>query len=677
MADSNRKAQLSLIVKEIGAKEAAAEIEKLSTTTLSVQKELGKIARIDQIQKIGGEMGNLAKKTRDVGKAVEELSKKLTALGASKDEIRAATDAFSAAQTGGGRNVLARAGSELRALPSTQTGLGFGTDAVGNVLRLSGALTEVAGKSALTTLSIKALTPWIGAQTAATYAAVVPITLFVAGFIAIAVALDNLTQSTSKNVDQINTYADSQRNLSDEIVGGLTSEAAKKDLEALNERRTREAATLAKLQSAYDAADKALLETGTVVRSVARAFSGDEQALADQIKKSQEVFGSTEGEIAALTTALEDGSLAANDAAEAEKRLTEERSKAALASADTAAKELQSQQKALNATEDQNKKRLETIEEEKAVIEKQIEVLNASGVTSEEVTAKLAALNGQLGSLGKESEFIKNTALEVSRQADAEKKAKKDAEDAAKKAEQAQEQYTKAVDSATRTYKQSVEDIGTRLRQTLADNTLKLNRDLTDIATKYRRDEYDLTIKANRAERDALQDQLDDLDDMRRDALKDEQQAIQEGDFKALFLARQKGAETVQQEAAEIERDRQKRQQNAEDARADLLRAAERQRSDRVMGYDRQNMDARTAQQRELQQAVTTRQRALQVATEGLNAELKQLGNYYAARLKMDQQYQNNSLKIASGGGSQGANANSPFGAMQSTFRAMGGVIRK
>lgn len=50
--------------------------------------------------------------------------------------------------------------------------------------------------------------------------------------------------------------------------------------------------------------------------------------------------------------------------------------------------------------------------------------------------------------------------------------------------------------------------------------------------------------------------------------------------------------------------------------------------------YDQQNEATRTAQQRSLQQAILTRQRALQVATEGLDAELKQLGEYWKKRPK-------------------------------------------
>jgi hypothetical protein len=675
MAENSRKAELLLVIKEAGAKETAAEIQKLGAATKTVQGELAKISRADQIQRIGTEMGLLAKKTRDTAAAAKELSKSLASIGANKDEIAAATGAFQAAQTGG-TNRLARAGSELRALPSTQTGLGFGTDAIGNVLRLSGALTEIAGKSALTTKAIGVLTPLLGAQAAATTAAALPIAGFLIGFVAIAAALKTLTDATSQSVDRINTFAESQRTLSDKIAGGLTSEQAQKELEELNTRRKLETDTLNTLQAAYDKSTQQLKQAtiggvglGNAFDNVSKIFSQDEQALADQIEKSKKVFQETQGDYDALTASLEDGSLAANDAAQAEKQLAEERSKSALSAADSAAKELQAQQKALAATEEQNQKRLTSIEDEKDVVQKQIDVLTESGVTSEDVTAKIAALKEQLGLLGKESDFISSTALEASRAADAEKQAKKDAEDASKKAQQAQESYTKAVESANISFKQATEDSGTRLRYALIDNAEKSNRDLLALQTKYQQDESDLQLKSNRSERNAYLDQLDDLENIRDEAAKDQAKALEEGDFKALFQARQKGEEALKQEEKDEARDKVRRQLAASDAIEDLKTADQRQRDAKLGSYRYADIDARNAQTRELAQARLAQNRALAQASASMNAELGLRQQFWNATLKQAQAAINQIN--GAGASTRGANATSPFGAFQSQFKAV------
>lgn len=665
MADE-RKAKLILSIEAKGSGEATAAVKRLDESVSTLEQELKKIGRADLIQKVGAEMGLAAKKTRDFEGSVIALNKRLKDLGASKDEIAAAASAFEGARTGSGSNLIARAGQELKALPSTQTGLGFGTDAIGNVLRLSGALTEVAGKSALTTSAISLLTPALGAQTAATVAATAPIALFVAGFAAIAIALKSLTDATAQNVDRINTFAESQRTLSDKIASGLTSDEAKKELEELNTRRKLEADTLNTLQAAYDKSTAQLkaatiggVSLGNAFDNISKIVSQDEQALADQIAKSKEVYESTEGDVVALTAALEDGSLAANDAKVAEEELAKERTKNALATADAAGKELAARQKADAATGEQNEKRLQAITDESAVIQAQIDSLTASGDTSEDVTAKIASLTSQLGLLGKESEYISSTALAASKARDQEKQAAEDQRKALEEATRAQEQQAKAVKSANETYRNAVQDIGTRLKQTLEDNTTKLNRDLDSIATKYADEQYDLQIKANRAERNAYQDQLDDLRKIRKDADKDEQEALIEGDFKDLYLSRKARDEAIQEEMQTSDEERQRRAQNQQDALEDLSRTNQRQREQANLAFNQRANDAQLAQNRELQQARTTQNRAIAQAASALNAELGLRQQFWNATLKQAQA----ALGQISGAGAKasGASANSPY----------------
>lgn len=679
-ADLDKSAAAAERLGEQEAFAAAKSREAASGATL-LQQQLGQISRAEQIQKLSTDMGALAKKTGDVSGAVKQLDEQFKELGATEQEVKSGAAAFNEAQSAdseGGPNFLQRVGSGLRGLPSVQIpGTGIGTDAIGNITRLTGALGKASGATAEMGAVTTDLTPVLGA-TAAEMAGVLavagPLVVIVG---ALGLAIKAFSDSTSQQVKTINSFADAQRSLNDKIADGLTSKEAEKEAEDLKKRRDLEAGTLATLQKSYDDFEKQARETAEAnkglitflfgaqagtegVANAAKGLSADEQALYDQIQESKGKIEGYDTSTQTLTQAQEDGTLAANDAAEAEKKLAEERTKQVLSDADAAGKELAAQQKALAATEEQNQKRLTSIDDERAVIQKQVDVLTESGDTSEEVTKKLEDLNGQLGALGKESEFIKDTALEVSRQRDAEKKAQKDAEDAAKKAEQAQIQYTKAVEGAQKTYANAVQDLGTRLGQQLTDNTTKLNRDLTDIATKYRRDEFDLEIKSNRAERNAQQSQVDDLAQIREAANKDEQAAIQAGDFKALFLARQKAAEDTKAQTVTLDKNAAKRRQDYADAREDLLRNGQRQRQDRLTGYDRQNADARQAQTRDLQQAALTRNRALQIAAEGQKASLSQLANYWNQANKIQQQGMLNGIKIMQGGGTaSGPNAGS------------------
>lgn len=678
MADSERKVQLTLLIKEAGAKEVEAEIKKLGATTMTLQSELGKLSRADQLRSLGAEMGVLAKKTGDVSGAVKDLSKQLTALGATKDEVKAVAQAFNEAQNpsgGGGQggNLLQRLGAQGRNLPAVQIpGAGISTDAISNLTRLTGALGEAAGVTKLMASATALLTPILGAS-AASVAGVLavagPLVIIIGG---LGLALKALGDQAAAESKAINAIVDAQRDVAQQIAEGLGSEEAKKQLDELNAKRKAEADLLAKNQQIYNEN----IENQGALTDVLKATSGAEQALSDQIQKSKDLIEGYDTSTQALTQALDDGTLAANDAAEAEKKLAEERTKAVLSAADVAGKELAARQKALNATEEQNTKRLEAIDDEKAVIQAQIDVLAESGDTSEEVAKKIAALNGQLGSLGKESEFITKTALEVSRANDAEKKTKKDAEDAAKKAEQAQTQYTKSIESASRSFTNSIQDIGTRLRNTLTDNETKFGRDITKIATKYHQDQFDLDLKAKRAERNAALDQEADLAKIRKDAKKDEQEAQREGDFKALFLARQKNEESLQEEDAALAIASRKRELAFQDDQDDLLRNAKRERDLRSILYKEQNADTRLANTREIDQARLTRQRALQVASEALNAELGIRQQFWNATVKQAQNALNqiNGMQAASGQGST-----SGAGQFSGSFsaRAVGRIIKR
>lgn len=693
---------------------AAQQTREAASGASTLQKELGAISRTAQINQIATEMGTLARETEDTAGAVAQLDEKLKAIGADKGEIQAAAQAFEGARTApdvtGGGSRLTAIGTGLRNLPSLPIpGLNISTDQVANLIRLGGAIenTVKAAKAAAvaqqvanaaTVASETASTGAAaaeGAQTVATtgvavssgaaagglFALLAPLApiaaiavVVAAGVAAVAAVLGELNRQSQEAADGIRRRYDAQKKVDDLVAEGTTTN------EALEQRAKLEQ----EIKAATDRSNQAQAEKAATFAADAKATSDFQARLRgnnavykefDEIaKENSDNARDLQADLDALNSSLEDGAFAANDAAAAEKKLAEERSKDALQAADVAGRELASQQKALNATEQQNRDRLDAIEDEKAVIQKQIDTLNESGVTSEEVTAKLEALNTQLGSLGKESEFIKNTALEVSRANDAAKQAEKDRKDAEKKAQQAQEQYTKSIESAQKQFTQSTQDIQTKFRQTTSDNQLKFNRDITDLTTKYHRDQFDLEVKAQRAERDAAVEQAKDLQKIQKDADKNEQQAIQDGDFKALFLARQSRKEAILQEQDTLDESKQKREQDAKDARDDLLRNAQRTRQDRMLTYERQITDSRTAQTRELAQAQLARQRNLQAASEALNAELGIRQQFWNATVKQAQNALNqiNGMQAASGQGSTRTPLSEGF-----SFKAMKGVLRK
>lgn len=511
------------------------------------------------------------------------------------------------ASAGGG---LRRFGRELRNLPSTQIpGAGIGTDAIGNIIRLTGAFTDVTEKSKTAALAANLLTPALGAQTAATVAAFAPIALLVGGLVAIGVAVTALTNETSKNVDRINAFAETQRDLNKRIADGLTTEEAQAELDNLTESQQRNRETLATLQAAYDESQRQL----GVLGGAAKVFSGDEEALANQIEETNKAIRDQQSDIDALSGALANGALAANDAEEAEKSLAEQRTAALLTEAQQAGELAQLRDRVSTLTAEQIKTETDAVERRRVGIEAELAVLQASGDTSEEVAKRIAALTGQLGFLGEQANILKNATPKAST-ADAEKAAK-EAEKAANDAARAQQTYSDKVRDAGRRYRDAVADINTATRDKLDDNQRKYEDDILKGAIEFN----DEQLKEQREyERD--------LASIKRDAAREELDATRSRDFAALRDARE-------DRAAAIGERRQ------EEADANSEQQIEYQQHLAELARDRQlaNRDALIDQQRSYRDAKVDRSRALRDARQDLN-------DYHRDRNAQEQNFMRASL---------------------------------
>lgn len=247
----------------------------------------------------------------------------------------------------------------------------------------------------------------------------------------------------------------------------------------------------------------------------------------------------------------------------------------------------------------------------------------------------------------------------------------------AEQAAAAQQKYADGIKNANTALKQATADINTKLSQGLADNLEGMFRDVTDIATQYRRDTFDMDLKANQAERDALTEHYRDIDDIRDDALKSEQEALRDGDFKAAFLAKQAGADAIKQEQKETLREKSDRTRALGDERADLLRNAVQTRADRMLALERQNADTRTAAQRELQQATLTRTRALEMNAASYKAELAALGSFLQQRNNLLATANQAALANIGGRGGAGGLNNTGRSIQQQMAAAVGGIIRR
>lgn len=151
---------VKMITDKASATQSSATINKFKSdldsagkTTDLVSKKLADLSRNARVDALGTQYGKLARQIGDTDKATALLVKRLKEVGASSGEIDQATSAFARAQqtaqgggAAGGRSNLTKFGSNLKALPSVQIpGLGgVGTDAIGKITMLLGALPPIA-----------------------------------------------------------------------------------------------------------------------------------------------------------------------------------------------------------------------------------------------------------------------------------------------------------------------------------------------------------------------------------------------------------------------------------------------------------------------------------------------------------------------------------------------------
>lgn len=435
---------------------------------------------------------------------------------------------------------------------------------------------------------------------------------------------------------------------------GGTSDEAQKNLADLQAQEKGLIATRAEQAAGLDEVTKNINQMNFFQergigseRNYIQARESAKEALED----TDEALANNQAEQERYTRGMDEGALAANDAAEAERLLREERTAGVLQDAAQAGDLATLKARANDLTREQIDSELEAIEIRKAGLETELAALEASGDTSEEVSQKIDQLRESLGFLGEQSDTLKN-AQKTAKSSEAEKAAKEadqertksveaaarkqeaaaqKAQQAADEARRAQETYTQAVNNARQGYTDAVKDIGTRLKDTFIDNNQKLEDTLNEQAIKFNESELAEEAEFQR-----------DLAKIKRDAERAEKDAVRQRDFATLADVRENAADALEErdDAEEFANKQQliefKQQQEAlgrerELADREALTDAERARRDAATARDRSMRDARSAFEQRAQMEVGFQQNSLR----SWDGYFRQLGN-------MQQQLQGN-----------------------------------
>lgn len=301
------------------------------------------------------------------------------------------------------------------------------------------------------------------------------------------------------------------------------------------------------------------------------------------------------------------------------------------------------QAQARQNTADQNKDLLASINTNKQALETEIATLRQSGDTSEQTTQRIAALEAQLGELGRQAEFVTNTALPA---AEAEERRNKALEDSKKALEETTEAENKAneerakaakdyADALVSIAKQSAQEAERALKQSqqrLAELGLSEQRQAEDEIIQTQRESLEAQIAIQRQTAEQEQAHVERLQDIRKQSARDEKKLASERNFAALFDLRQRTNEQLQDaneaRQKEIESQNTALAQQAQDRQRaeqyeleDRQRAQQRAREDIQRAYQQQLADIQESERQKLAEIKSSQAAQVQQTKDALNEQ--------------------------------------------------------
>lgn len=315
-----------------------------------------------------------------------------------------------------------------------------------------------------------------------------------------------------------------------------------------------------------------------------------------------------------------------------------------------------------NGSSKQVQDRIDAIEQEKQTLRESIDTFDELGKTNEDARKQADEYRKQLDKLGDEEGKLTSQVLPLIQAREAEAKAvekqkaqagivEKLEDDKAKIVEKAEddrkaiiqkgeEERASIIDRAAKARADLEDKYGQRLveiARNAADEAAKALTDLqqkqADLRTSLGRDEekasrdaadktLDIQIKAQRAERDALQEHVARLEEIRRSDYAATQKDLLDRNFLSIYQRRLSQNEQIEQENTKFGADRGKRQQAINDEVQDAQRQAQIARRERLIAFQQQQDDANLAYQRQLVAAKQAHDKELQLAQEAHVREL-------------------------------------------------------
>lgn len=627
------------------------------TSTQAIEKlnqSFAQIGRQRAIENIANQFKGLPPQLTNTRSQLKQIADELALIGASDDEIRRVAGSLSDMGKGG------RAGGAVGT-----RGQVFGdAESAVRSLGVSGTIPDLLGsaeglvrlKESITNLpqAAKAAIEAIGAGNVGMIGGIAAATL------AIKLLADEANRVKEGARGQIDAQLEYFR-----LVSTGTTESLTKEKEAATERvkAAQAAADHAKLindqlnkdiDANLDPVSAAILRFNTAIGTGGGELKATQEAL-DEANKELEKAQAEEG---LYVRALQNGNVAKNDAAEAEAKLAAARQQLTDQLADV---QISTLLKASSLSSEAANKRLEDIRSEIQATQDFINSGTLSTEKTKELQDRITKLGQEMVTLNieilpliqareAEAAAIEYQKKQIEETAAAVKKFNEDIANIEQKnleaRQAASERYYDRTVAIAEAAAQAAENALRQLEQRRSDLARDLARAEIDAETERQRDELDAQIDFQREEAKAARDHASELRRIRREANRDESQAIQDRDAVALDAAQTRKQDEIH-DAVEgyLQAARERRIAFAQEA-ADRRVALARDRQDRLLKYQRDLQDAQAAYQADLALAAQKRQQDLAQAQAQYQRDLILLQQKYQQELTVRRTAAVNELRL-------------------------------
>ncbi len=332
-----------------------------------------------------------------------------------------------------------------------------------------------------------------------------------------AIALKNYSDAAQDQANQLRSAVETTRNINQQIRDGLTSEEAARQLEELNAAMADEIEIRDRLKDSQQQVNDTFTEFGADVLGV---FDTRIKELDNQLETSNTSIETMESQTKALEQAMQDGALAANDMANA---LSDR--------ADKEGELLLLELQAAQASREANESRLQSIENERAVAARKLEILQSKGEAAAANAEKISTLRSQMETLDAKAQILSRAITSAGTTA---KDAAKAFDEAGKNISDSARETAKSAGDAV---KEGSERVTKELSRTIGF-TRKSNKAINKANEETQKSIQDTAKAQMEAAQKAYEEQQrhqQRLMDLTADFHQQREDALFEGDFRALF----------------------------------------------------------------------------------------------------------------------------------------------